>query len=375
MRTASRGWIKWLGVVGCGLWLGLGARADGGVLSANDGSETSRNIAINAELEKLRGTWQLVSAETDGKKTPDEQIKQIRIIIEGDHHTVMFGDKAVVHKVRFTLDPTTELKSIEDHLENEPYKGKTIRAIYRVEGDRLTSCVGSIDGPRPTDFVAKPGSGWTLRRFRRVAPATVAEAGGAEYRAFEGTWRFTSLRIEGNDLPADAFKDSRLLCMGRDFTYIDVKGPSHGTFSLGQNQSPKTIETTFTDGPLKGQTMIGIYELDGDTYRVCMNLSGKDRPKELDSKAGSRNVYEVLRREKPCCALSSVNREGPPVQGASADGLTAPLDQAACAVHNNESGRTSCRLGPWLAPQNEAGSCPYSVGQNGAVGDPWGSAS
>jgi uncharacterized protein (TIGR03067 family) len=300
MRTPARSWIKsLLGVVGCGLWLGLGARADGGEFSADDRSEPSRNIAINAEQEKLRGTWQLVSAETDGKKTPDEQVKQIRVIIEGDHHTVMFGDKAVVHKVRFTLDPTTAPRSIEDHLDQEPYKGKTIRGIYRVEGDRLTSCVGPIDCPRPSEFVAKTGSGWTLRHFRRVEPAPVADSGGKDYRAFEGTWRFTSLRIGGKDIPVVAFKEARLICKGRDFTYLDAEGLSRGTFSLGVDQSPRTIDTTFTEGPLKGQSMIGIYELEGDTYRVCMNLSGKDRPKELDSKAGSRNVYEVLHRENP----------------------------------------------------------------------------
>jgi uncharacterized protein (TIGR03067 family) len=297
MRTAAWGWIKLLGVVGCGLLLGLRAQAGDPARSGDDAPGTGRNKAIATELEKLRGTWQLLSAESDGKKTPDEQVKQIRVIIDGDHHTVMFGQKAVVHKVRFTLDPTTDPKSIEDQLDQEPYKGKKIRGIYRLEGDRLMSCVGPIDGPRPTEFIAKPGSGWTLRRFRRVEPAPVADAG--DYRAFEGTWRFISLRIGGKDVPAAAFKDARLICKGRDFTYIDVEGPSHGTFSLGQNQSPKTIETVFTDGPNKGQTLIGIYELEGDTYRVCMSLSGKDRPKEFDSKSGSGHVYEVLRREKP----------------------------------------------------------------------------
>ena len=54
------------------------------------------------ELQKFQGTWQLVSAETDGKSAPDEQVKKTRVVIEGGKHTVHVGDTMVVEADVFT---------------------------------------------------------------------------------------------------------------------------------------------------------------------------------------------------------------------------------------------------------------------------------
>jgi uncharacterized protein (TIGR03067 family) len=62
---------------------------------------------------------------------------------------------------------------------------------------------------------------------------------------------------------------------------------------------PKTIDVTFTEGPEKGKSSYGIYELEGDTYRVCIGLTGKPRPTDFASTPGSGHVLEVLKREKP----------------------------------------------------------------------------
>jgi len=160
--------------LGCGLILGLKAEASG-VPGTDDPLPPQANSkAVAAELKKLQGTWQLLSAETDGKAMPEEQARQIRVIIEGDHHTVTFDGKIVAEKVKFTVDPTTVPKSTEDTLDREPHKAKKIRGIYLLEGDKLTSCVGAIDAPRPTEFASKPGSGQSLRRFQRVSDGAIA---------------------------------------------------------------------------------------------------------------------------------------------------------------------------------------------------------
>lgn len=63
-------------------------------------------------------------------------------------------------------------------------------------------------------------------------------------------------------------------------------------------KNPKTIDMIFTEGPEKGKTSLGIYELDGDNLKICLGLVGRDRPKEYLTKQNSGHALETLEREK-----------------------------------------------------------------------------
>lgn len=120
-----------------------------------------------------------------------------------------------------------------------------------------------------------------------------------EQKKFEGTWRFASLKIEGQDFPEAAFKNARLVLKDHKHTYTNGGPPARGVYVVDPASKPKTIDVSFSDGPEKGKTLHGIYELEGDTYKLCIALGGKPRPTEFASKAGSGHVLEVLKREKP----------------------------------------------------------------------------
>jgi uncharacterized protein (TIGR03067 family) len=122
--------------------------------------------AASAEMKELEGTWQLVSAVKDGKETPDEVVQKIRVVIKAGKHSVYFGDEVAVKEVPFAVDPTTNPKTTLDTLPD----GKEIKGIYKLNGDSLISCVADVGEDRPSEFVSKPGSGHTLRTFKRVAP-------------------------------------------------------------------------------------------------------------------------------------------------------------------------------------------------------------
>lgn len=120
--------------------------------------------AFADELKKFDGTWQLVSATKDGKETPEETVKKIRVIIKDGKHTVQFGDETIAKEIAVTIDPKKNPKTTVDMLPD----GKTIKGIYKLEGDMLTSCVAEIGKDHPKEFAAKPGTGHTLRVFKRV---------------------------------------------------------------------------------------------------------------------------------------------------------------------------------------------------------------
>jgi uncharacterized protein (TIGR03067 family) len=122
--------------------------------------------AASAEMKKLEGTWQLVSAVRDGKPTPDDVVKKIRVVIKDGKHSVYFEKNSVAKDIPFTIDPTKTPKTTVDKLAN----GKEIHGIYKLDDDTLTSCVAEEGKARPTEFVSRPGSGHTLRVFRRTKP-------------------------------------------------------------------------------------------------------------------------------------------------------------------------------------------------------------
>jgi uncharacterized protein (TIGR03067 family) len=73
-----------------------------------------------------------------------------------------------------------------------------------------------------------------------------------------------------------------------------------GTFRVDASKSPKTIDFHFTEGPEKGKTNLGIYQLEGEQWRICLCMKDNgERPKEFKSNAGSQVVLETLiRRSK-----------------------------------------------------------------------------
>src|SRR5262249_11518790 len=45
---------------------------------------------------------------------------------------------------------------------------------------------------------------------------------------------------------------------------------------LDATKSPRQIDFTFKDGLQEGQTVKGIYEVEGETYRMCRGLTAED---------------------------------------------------------------------------------------------------
>jgi uncharacterized protein (TIGR03067 family) len=120
-----------------------------------------------------------------------------------------------------------------------------------------------------------------------------------EYARFEGTWRVVSLEIGGMKMPEQTLKDARLIIRGKEFTMKEKIATYRGTLSIDAGKKPKTIDMKFTEGPEKGNTSYGIYELDGDNFKLCLTITGKNRPTEFAAKPKSGHGLEVLKREKP----------------------------------------------------------------------------
>jgi uncharacterized protein (TIGR03067 family) len=126
-----------------------------------------------------------------------------------------------------------------------------------------------------------------------VMLATVAaEASNADTQALQGKWLVTSFEYNGAQVDRmknaiREFKDGKYSLTPKSGDVIE------GTVSLDESKTPKTI-----DLDVNGRILRGIYQLEGDTLKLCYNLSSEERPTEFVSKPDTGLIVVVHSREK-----------------------------------------------------------------------------
>jgi len=119
-----------------------------------------------------------------------------------------------------------------------------------------------------------------------------------ELEKLQGTWNMVSLEIEGMKMAEPAFKGAKIVVKGDAFTTTSMGAVYKGTLSVNGAKTPKTLDLAFLEGPEKGNTSLAIYQLEDDTWKICLTIRGNDRPKEFVTKPGSGHALETLKLEK-----------------------------------------------------------------------------
>jgi len=121
----------------------------------------------------------------------------------------------------------------------------------------------------------------------------------------QGTWSTVSLVNDGKTLvdekvPPRPGPATKLAYEGDQWKIIvGDKTVASGVVRVDSTRIPKEIDILDETGMNNGKTKLGIYELDGDTYKYCLAPAGKPRPAEFSSKEGSGYSLGVSKREKP----------------------------------------------------------------------------
>jgi uncharacterized protein (TIGR03067 family) len=123
------------------------------------------------------------------------------------------------------------------------------------------------------------------------------DAGGDVLKQIQGTWKFVSQEADGKPRTKDELAKQTITFEGDKWmVHRDGKVIQAGTHKFDPDQKPPQVDAVVTEGEDKGNTMLGIYELKGDTLKVCFDAKGKERPVDFTNKAG--RMTAAVEREK-----------------------------------------------------------------------------
>jgi uncharacterized protein (TIGR03067 family) len=120
-----------------------------------------------------------------------------------------------------------------------------------------------------------------------------------------GSWLTVSLVNDGKTLvdekaPPKEGPATKLVYDGNAWIIkVGDKTVVKGVFKIDSTKKPKEIDIMDESGVQNDKTKLGIYELDGDTYKFCLAPAGKARPQDFTSKKGTGQSLGVSKRAKP----------------------------------------------------------------------------
>ena len=117
-------------------------------------------------------------------------------------------------------------------------------------------------------------------------------------KAVQGTWTPVKADLGGQPMAEAVLKSISLKLDNRNYEVFVGDKPDKGTYTLDSTSKPKSMTITGTEGPNHGKTFPAIYELKGDTLRICYDLSGAKRPTEFKSIAGTKLYLVTYNRKK-----------------------------------------------------------------------------
>jgi uncharacterized protein (TIGR03067 family) len=129
-------------------------------------AEAPEEDAVKKDLERMRGTWVLVSLEENGKTATEARAKEFKVTIDGERYVFTVGSE--VAKGYCKLDPTKKPRAMDIIHEEGPLKGKTKLAVYDFDGDLFKVAVAKPGQDRPEGFA--PAAGVLVEVWKREKP-------------------------------------------------------------------------------------------------------------------------------------------------------------------------------------------------------------
>lgn len=127
---------------------------------------------------------------------------------------------------------------------------------------------------------------------------TALVAAEPDAKAIQGNWKPVTAELAGQPMAQAVLQTISMKLEQGKYEVIADGHPDRGTYTLEASTKPKGMTVTGAEGPNQGKVFPCIYELKGDTLRICYDLSGAKRPTEFKSVAGTKLYLVTYQRKK-----------------------------------------------------------------------------
>ena len=135
-----------------------------GVLLAESGNEQATQ-----ERTKLDATWTVTSVLRNNNELPADRLIDLQLVFRDRSFTIKQGDKTLTVGT-FRVDTAKTPHAIDLTTSERDGSKITTLAIYELADGVLRICGAQPGEPRPGEFAAMDGSGYTLTTCERASP-------------------------------------------------------------------------------------------------------------------------------------------------------------------------------------------------------------
>jgi uncharacterized protein (TIGR03067 family) len=190
-----------------------------------------------------------------------------------------------------------------------------------------------------------------------------------EAKSLEGNWMVVAWEVKGEKLPKEKFQFQGLVFAAADAS--DKQKPDGSFFYTAQldpSKSPKAIQTAKAVGNRMKPRFVGVYELDGDTLKLCLGEAGA-APTELTTDPEGKSVLLELKRAK-----TLPKARDPKALAEEGERDKARMDvrvlTVAAETYKIKNEEYPAKLEDLIKPPD--GETPYIEPKEGVLKDPWG---
>ncbi len=274
-------------------------------------------------LRALEGEWHFNSLQVDGHELSSALLGHSRLLFDGDRFRMDSPEGN--YDGRFVIDTSAKPMRLDIAFVEGPEAGNAAFAIWQLDGDALTICLGLVGSSRPMAFETAVGSGHALEHLRRGSSARpVGVDGGlapdqtemgtasaqdvdtagfdmetsASLQRLEGEWSAVRLVTNGEEMPADWLSYGSRVAKGNEVKVVfGGQLMLHAKVRIDDTTTPIAIDYLHLTGASNGQVSLGIMAWIGEDVCILMASPTQPRPISLAAQSAAQTLSRWKRRE------------------------------------------------------------------------------